>query len=292
MVLEKRGAFMTGLINRVDYKSKQNMDFEIVSLQRFFNTRSHQMISKDYRLNFWTIIYITEGTGTHYVDFKGYDYKAGDVIFVQKNQVHHYEISDAKGYIINVNEPFFYKVSGLNEDIFLEFLDRAFGLPIMSVSDDGIHDVLLELTNKEYLALEPNIELIAALFQSFIVSIRGALKEGRKILLSKDYENFKVYRQLVEAHYTTLKSVEDYASLMHLSRKTINQATRKVVDLSAKQFIIERIILEIKRYLSQGELLNYEIADILGFDEVANMTNFFKHYVGISPKAFRDNIIS
>ncbi len=75
--------------------------------------------------------------------------------------------------------------------------------------------------------------------------------------------------------------------MMGISKKTINLATRAIVDMSAKEFVNSRLFLEIKRYLSQGELLNYEIAEILGFDEPANMTKFFKKYEGISPKEFR-----
>jgi len=62
------------------------------------------------------------------------------------------------------------------------------------------------------------------------------------------------------------------------------------VDLSAKQFIIDRILLEIKRYLAQGELTINEISDLMGFDEPSNLTKFFKRYEGLSPKEFRTEL--
>jgi len=132
--------------------------------------------------------------------------------------------------------------------------------------------------------------LMASLFQSFILSIEDEMIKVNSHVQTKDYDHFKHYRKLVEKHYTETRSVEDYAQMMHLSKKTINQATRNVVGLSAKQYIIDRVILEIKRYLSQGELMNYEIADLLGFDEAANMTKFFKHYVKMSPKEFKASL--
>ena len=93
------------------------------------------------------------------------------------------------------------------------------------------------------------------------------MPQKEKIFQSKDYENFRNFRQLVEEHYSETRNVEDYSRMMALSRKLFNQACRNVAEISAKQFIINRIILEIKRYISLGELLNYEIADLLGFDE-------------------------
>ena len=281
-------------IHRVDYMNlKKKTDFEITDLKQFFIKRDHKQLERDFRLNFWLVFYVTKGTGRHYVDFNGYDYKNGDIIFIQKNQVNRFEVNDqVEGYLMHINEPFFYRMEGFNGDIFLEFADKAYGSPVMSVDNsiDTTNRALVELIFKEYNRGldELNIELIASLFQGFILSLRGLQgNDDENIFHSKDYENFKLYRRLVEENYMNTRNVEDYAAMMHLSKKTVNQATRKVSGLSAKQFIINRLILEIKRYLSQGELMNYEIADLLGFGDAANMTKFFKHYEGVSPKEFR-----
>lgn len=283
-------------INRIDYKNqKKNLDFEIVDIQLFFATRSHKSLEKDYRLNFWSIIYIIDGSGYHYVDFKPYAYKKGDIIFIQKNQVHHFVINkEVIGYVMHINESFLYRIEGFNGDVFLEMVDKAFGSPVLyfDTSIGTTNRTLIDLIYKEYNKVKENIsiELIAALFQSFILSLKNKLHSKEKVLLSKDYENFKLFRHLVEENFKTTRKVEDYAIMMNLSKKTLNQATRSVVDLSAKQFIVNRVVLEIKRYLSQGEMMNYEIADILGFDEASNMTKFFKRYEGISPKEFRESL--
>lgn len=281
-------------IERIEFKNKHHKtDFEIVDLQLFFATRPHQHLMKDFRLDFWLIMVITEGEGSHYIDFKKYAYKKGDILFVQKNQVHRFVVNDTvEGYALYINEPFFYRIEGFNGDIFLEFVDKAFGSPIISfdTSKGRTNRSLIELVYKEYnkTSEELSIELVATLFQGFILSLRRQIHDNDQVILSKDYEHFKEYRRLVEAHYMTTRNVEDYTKMMHLSKKTVNQATRNVVGVSAKQYIINRIVLEIKRYLSQGTLMNYEIADLLGFAEAANMTKFFKHYEGVSPKVFRE----
>lgn len=285
-------------INRVDYKNlRKKTDFEIVDLQLFFSTRPHKKLEKDYRLNFWSIIYITEGSGEHYIDFNKYSYKKGDMIFAQINQVQRFKVnSDAKGYLIHINEPFFYGVDGFNDDVFSEFLEASYGSPLISldVSKNKSNRVLIDLIYQEYSknAIDLNVRLIASLFQSFILSLGNQFLTKDKASLSKDYVNFKQYRKFVEESYMETRNVEDYAKMMNLSKKTINQATRAVVGLSAKAFIINRIVLEIKRYLSQGELMNYEIAEMLGFGEAGNMTKFFKHYEGVSPKEFKEQLLT
>lgn len=283
-------------INRIDYKNlKKKTDFEIVEIQSFFKARQHKRLESDFRLNFWVIFYVTEGSGVHYVDFERLDYKKGDIIFVQKNQVQRFQVNETvRGYLLHINEPFFYKIEGFKGDIFLEFVDKAYGSHLLhfDTSIETTNRLLVDLIYKEYSkeASDLNMALIASLFQGFILALRHHISGDSKILLSKDYENFKLYRQMVEEHFTKTRNVEDYARMLHMSKKSVNQATRNVAGLSAKQFIINRLILEIKRYLSQGELMNYEIAYFLGFGEAGNMTKFFKNYEGISPKEFRDKL--
>jgi len=91
---------------------------------------------------------------------------------------------------------------------------------------------------------------------------------------------------LVEDHFKEIHSVKEYAELLHVTPKTLNQYTRRAVDMSAKQFIINRSILEIKRCLSTKEMSIGEISDELGFSEQTNMTKFFKKYTGMAPSTF------
>ena len=125
-----------------------------------------------------------------------------------------------------------------------------------------------------------------SLFESFILSIRQEFDLEQRFIKSAEYKIFASYRELVEQHYMEHLKLDDYAHMMGVTKKTINLATRATVDLSAKDYLNQRLLLEIKRYLIQGDLLIYEILDLLGFDEPANMTKFFRRYEGIPPKKF------
>ncbi|GKT34000.1 helix-turn-helix domain-containing protein, partial [Aduncisulcus paluster] len=110
-------------------------------------------------------------------------------------------------------------------------------------------------------------------------------------LVKRDKEPFKYqifmdFMELVESHYKDKHTVAEYADLLHVSPKTVNAYTRKAVDKSAKQFIIDRLVLEIKRYLSTGDMTMSQIAEELGFTEQTNMTKFFKRYTGMVPSDF------
>ncbi len=284
-------------IKRIKYKNKgeENSAFEMVDLQEFMETRPQNHLELDYRISFWTLIYIIKGEGNHYIDFKTYPYKAGDLIVIRKNQVNHFEINkEVEGYIILINEPFFFNEKGMLFAKFFEFFENPYTNPRISLDTSALslNRNLIDLLYKEYKKnkSQKNKILIQSLFQSFILSIQEYTDEMKITTDNTVFLTYLKFSKLVEANYKNVKTVEDYAKMMAISKKTINLATRKMAGLSAKQFISNRVVLEIKRYLSQGDFMNYEIADLLGFDEPANLTNFFKRYEGVSPSVFKDSL--
>lgn len=286
-------------IKRIDFKRPENelFDFEIVDLQEFLMTRPTKHLSKTFRLNFYMILYITAGKGRHEIDFKVYDFKTGDMILIAKNQVHRFfPDMQASGYIILFTEDYLYTNSEMNVHDFLEHFNMLLYNPIIEgdVSQDASNRILIDLLYKEYKAKENTvkIQLLKSILRSFMLTIRRFMKIDEQRENSGYYKRFMEFKNLVEIHYKEKKTVGEYANMMLVSQKTINQATRLTVDLSAKQFIINRILLEIKRYLGQGELTINEISYLMGFDEPSNLTKFFKRYEGASPKEFRTEYFS
>lgn len=285
-------------VERINYKNARQkaLDFEIDTLQSFFALSTHAHMTQHYRVNFWVIIYIIEGEGSHIVDFETYTYKAGDIILVHKNQVQCFKVkSNVNGYIIHINEPFLFQQEGLYVNPILSFFESTYKSPILSIdtSIDTTNRFIIDLIYNEYLKQKEHIyeKLIHSLLISFIYAIN---QETMHLNNQEDSKTFRVYndfKRLVEEHYASIRTVSEYAVMMNLSKKVINSATQCIVGLTAKQFIIERVLLEIKRYLSLNQLLTYEIADILNFDSPANMTKFFKRYEGISPKEYKSKTI-
>ena len=109
----------------------------------------------------------------------------------------------------------------------------AFSVPDLSfyVSLNSTNRELIDLIYKEYNESDEifNIESISALFRGFILSLRGQCSPLKgKIFQSRDYENFKTFRQFVKDNYCKIRNEEDFSHLMKLSKKTINQVSRNV----------------------------------------------------------------
>ena len=94
------------------------------------------------------------------------------------------------------------------------------------------------------------------------------------------------FQQLVRQHYTKEKSVTFYANELKISTHKLNVATNEVLQITAKQYVVETILLEAKRYLKVTDLSVKEISNTLGFDEPTNFNKFFKRYTKLTPLEF------
>jgi AraC-like DNA-binding protein len=270
---------------------KESPNFEIMSLRHFFTTRTRESLEKDFRTDFWTLLYIIEGEGTHSIDFNKHSYKSGDLIVITRSLVHSFRVNHKiEGYIIIINEPFFFEDSGKFDLNMEAFFETPSGKPILhlDVSEDVTSRKIIDLIYKEYQRKEESsYKLLKSLFSSFVYSIRLENKEKIIEFPTLLYKHYYDYRQLVNKNFNSMRVVSDYSNIMGLSNKTINKACRVCADKSAKAIITDKIILEAKGLIVQGKLKMYEISEELGFDEPANFTNFFRVHSGSTIKDFK-----
>ena len=63
-----------------------------------------------HRVDFYIILYITEGVGKHYIDFQTFKYKKGSILFISRGQVHAFDVcSGSEGFLIVFTDEFLSK---------------------------------------------------------------------------------------------------------------------------------------------------------------------------------------
>lgn len=102
-------------------------------------------------------------------------------------------------------------------------------------------------------------------------------------LKSGEYAEF---RRLLFREFRRLKKVKDYASLLNVSEKSLNEMVKRNTGKSASTIIYDQIIMEAKRLLHTG-MSAKETAYDLNFDDPAHFSKFFKSQTGVSPSEFR-----
>ena len=88
---------------------KPGFEFEAVPLKHLFerNASLSPRLDHPHRVQFYEILYITEGQGRHYVDFKSYGYAPGSLMFICAGQVHAFDVKpETDGFLLLFTENF------------------------------------------------------------------------------------------------------------------------------------------------------------------------------------------
>ncbi|MDO5571926.1 MAG: AraC family transcriptional regulator [Bacteroidales bacterium] len=104
----------------------------------------------------------------------------------------------------------------------------------------------------------------------------------------KAVEIIRQFYILVDNHFKEKKQVKDYADMLNRTSKTISNLFSKYDLPSPLQIIHLRIESEAKRLLRDTNKSAKDIAYLLGFDDVATFSRFFKKQNGKSISEFRN----
>ena len=98
----------------------------------------------------------------------------------------------------------------------------------------------------------------------------------------------KNYLARIDASFTTLHEVTDYAALLNLSAGHLSEVVKAQSGKPAIVHIHNRLMLEAKRLLYYSQLNVKEITHRLGYDDPAYFSRVFRNVTGTTPLTFRE----
>jgi AraC-like DNA-binding protein len=160
--------------------------------------------------------------------------------------------------------------------------------------DDKHHrkmDLLVQMFEDEFTEEDDSIqgEMLRILLKRLIILTTrlGKQQYVSEELSNEDSDVVRSFNLLVEQKFREFHQVQDYASMLNRSPKSLSNLFARQNNESPLQVIKNRIILEAKRLLKYSSKTSKEIAFELGFEEPASFSRFFKNQVGESPSAFQ-----
>lgn len=285
--------------SKVHFENSQNhFGFEIRDLDYIYKHPKREQIQQAHQIDFYIIIYITEGYGTHNIDFKQYPYRKGSVLFIAKNQVHAFIFNNrAKGYVLIFTEEF------LNQNQ-IRFNDLSFTYPFnfalyhSVLQIDQYHENFLSLFEFIYQEYNPPIldsseEILQCLLRTVLLKIRSYnddFEPATKNISKSSTETFIRFQQLLDQHINK-RNANFYCDKLGISYKVLNDTSKELTGITIKKFIDKNLMIKAKQRLSLGNLNIAEISYLLGFEEATNFTKFFKKQTNLSPSEFQKELI-
>jgi AraC-type DNA-binding domain-containing proteins len=203
--------------------------------------------------------------------------------------------ADAEGYLTLFNNDFL-----LNNHFSNKYLDnkkilRPTGQPYIRLQPDQAAEVehifQTMLKEKDSGNAGQDKFLAIKLAELLVIGERfyGAVEDAEASNSSMDLLN--KFAALVEQHFTKERSVSFYAEQLHVHPYHLNAVIKSTAGITAKDCILNRLVLEAKYLLHSTELSIKEIAHEVGFADPNYFSVFFKRSENRSPQEYRSSFL-
>jgi AraC-like DNA-binding protein len=275
-------------ISTYDFNNKQTaLGVEIVDLKKIMTLKDKAVTA--HRLNFYQILIITKGRGIHEVDFQQIAYSENTVIPVAMGQVQRFTLNpNLAGYAILFTPDFLIK-ENLDYSYLFDFTIFLHTInPISSIANQAVYSLIDEMISEQQKKLEFNtIEYQRNLLKNFLIQIERNKRQRTDIVCNDSLELFLKFRKLLEENVNYKIRVVDLCEQLNISEKQLNGSIKQYQNITAKKYIDDRILLEIKRLLVYSTLSIKEIAYEIGFEDPTNFTKYFKTRMKMLPTEYR-----
>ncbi|WP_448702901.1 helix-turn-helix domain-containing protein [Mucilaginibacter sp. AW1-3] len=251
------------------------------------------------RLNYYSIIWIQQGSGKVKADFSEYDFTADTLFSFAPYQPFMLNADEpVQGIVINFH-PDFFCIHKHQQEVACNgvLFNNIYRPPFVAVDRQAtttfellIDQIKAEVQNADL----AQYEILVSYLKIFLITA-SRLKtqqqtDALQSVTAKEPFVLQNLKNYIEQHYKTHHSASDYAELLNITPKALAKITKAHFNKTLTYLISERIIIEAKRELYLSNKSVKEIAYELGYDDEHYFSRFFKNNADVSPQLYRDTV--
>jgi len=275
-------------------ESEVGRNFDIRPLRRQVSPELLQ--EGPHRHSFQELLWVQDGHGRHKIDDNILEIESDTFYLIARGQVHLFiEGVDLKGYILRFSDDFLpddMNTSGWDYrmTLFSHFArhqmlaPRADDVPIFQQLMDSMYD---EVRRDDF----GKMHILRHLLSVLLILLERNRRDQNDGITQRDthLEIFQDFIDLLERHHSSNHDVVFYAQHLHLTPRQLSNIAKICTGRTAKQLILERLILESKRLLTHSNASVKEISYALGFKDPSYFSKVFKNVTGMSPNQFKQD---
>ena len=238
--------------------------------------------------DFYEIYYLYSGTRRYVVGNTVYDLKAGDIIIIDKNEVHITKnLGKNSGYqrfLLYVTADTLRSL-GENSSVF----ERFFKNKVISPGQEDIIRI-----NNIFKSMASNYDT-SSIFSSQLLSngvyelctiIYSALRDesGGHKLFTGDIEKALMY---IRQNYKSGISLNDVAEICNMNKSYFSRYFKKVTGIGFIRYLTALRIKEASMLLKNTDMSVSEVAENSGFESLQHFCSVFKNETGVSAMKYR-----
>jgi len=275
-----------------------------ITVQRWYPQPPSALHTHDY----FEIVVIQRGRGTHVTEGEEYTVTAGDVFVIGGQRSHLYcdaedlwlvdimyfpdkvilparDLRTLAGYhALFTLEPTYRKLHSFESRLRLSILDL------------GTVNRLIDILEKELVEKVPGYTVMATTFFLQLVTTLSRMYDQAPDLPSRELLRLGKAISFLEQNYQNRITVEEVAEVAHMSVRNFQRVFHKVFGVSVIDYLIRLRVSHAAYLLQQRDKSVTQIAFEVGFQESSYFSRQFRRFMGVNPKDYRGsahgNIVS
>jgi AraC-like DNA-binding protein len=251
------------------------------------------------RNNYYSLIWIKEGSGKLKTDFSEYNFEPNSLFSFTPYQPFMFLSKLIKGIAIYFHSDFFCIHKHQTEVTCNGVLfNNIYQMPFVMVDESlentlnkSIEQIKSEMQNPGL----AQYELLISYMKIFLIAAsRSKMQQQPQAIPSQKGKKEPVIlqnlKEAIEKDFKSKHTPNDYASLLNISPNALAKITKKHFNKTPTNLITERIIIEAKRELYLTNKSVKVIAYELGYNDEYYFSRFFKKNTDISPQVYRETV--
>lgn len=278
----------------VTLESEVGRNFDIRPLRRTVDPEELQ--EGPHRHSFQELLWVRSGAGRHRIDDEILEIQSQTFYLITKGQIHYFiQGLDLEGYILRFSDDFLPEnitTSGWN---YRMTLFSHFSFHQMLRAEDSDVTVFQQLMDSMYREIQSSEFGKEHILQYLLSVLLIHLERARLRLPQQEatdnpsLEVFQKFISLLEINFRSEHSVQFYAEATFQTSRQLSSIVKRCTGKTAKNIILERVILEAKRHLQHSNASVKEIAYGLGFKDPSYFSKVFKQVTGDSPNHYKSD---
>ncbi|WP_184549885.1 helix-turn-helix domain-containing protein [Mucilaginibacter sp. FT3.2] len=252
------------------------------------------------RNNYFSVIWIKEGSGKLKSDFSEYDFEKNNLLAFTPYQPFILSTEHPISGVAIQFHPDFFCIHKHHKEVSCSgiLFDNIYHPPYVRIDevsaatfDVVINQIRAEMQNKGM----AQFEILVSYLKIFLITASRLKAEQQALGRDPDKVNKEPFilqnlQEAIEVHYKTKHSASDYADILNISAKALARITKVHFNKTISNLIAGRIIIEAKRELYLTNKPVKEIAWELGYEDEYYFSRFFKNNADVSPQLYRDTV--
>ncbi|MGI4874143.1 MAG: AraC family transcriptional regulator [Janthinobacterium lividum] len=256
----------------------------------------HLPIDQPHRNDFYKIGLCLRGSARLQVNLETYDLEPGSLMVLSPYGIKQWvaRSADCESLSIFFTKEFAAATGAMNLDAFAFFERDARHVFPLPPAPAASFAALLQAIGQKYASAHPyREEILRSLIHILLhetAPVYSAQHVAPKAVPTRSQLIASGFKQLVNTHYATERSLAFYADKLCITPKHLAETVKEATGKRAVAWLAEAVLLEAHVLLQNPLLTIGQVADALHFADQSTFGRFFRSHTGLAPASYRQRL--